>query len=307
MSAFAPSVTTIIATRGRPELLRRAVRSIIGQDYAGALEIVIVYDQCDIDELADIAPGSGSVSLRTITNARTPGLAGGRNTGIAAASGDLIAFCDDDDEWKPEKLRAQVELWAEHPDAVGVSAGIEIVTGSDTTVRIPAAVTTRGDFLLSRVGEIHPSSLLFRRADLLDLPRGVDEQIPHSYGEDYDLLLQLTERGDIVSVAHPLVVIHWDRTSYFAGRWKPMAQGLGFLLEKHADLLLDRGNAARMCGQVAFAYAAAGESADARAWLKRARRHRVTEPRVALTWIALSGLVSPQRIVATLNQRGRGI
>jgi len=92
MSAFAPSVTTIIATRGRPELLRRAVRSIIGQDYAGALEIVIVYDQCDIDELADIAPGSGSVSLRTIANARTPGLAGGRNTGIAAASGDLIAF-----------------------------------------------------------------------------------------------------------------------------------------------------------------------------------------------------------------------
>lgn len=302
-----PAVTAVIATRGRGELLRRAVRSIVAQEYGGEIEIVIVYDQCDIDTLDDINPTLGPIALRTMANGRTPGLAGGRNTGINAASGELIAFCDDDDEWLPSKLREQVALWAQVPDAVGVSAGIEIVTKSETIVRIPPAVSTRVDFLASRIGEIHPSSFLFRSSDLLALPDGVDEDIPHSYGEDYDLLLQLSERGDIVSVTRPLVIVHWDRTSYFAGRWEPMAQGLGFLLEKHKDLLLDNNNAARMCGQVAFAYAAAGAREPARQWARRARKHRAIEPRVVLTWIALSGLVSPERLVTALNRRGRGI
>ncbi|MFS0853049.1 glycosyltransferase family 2 protein [Microbacterium sp. 179-I 3D4 NHS] len=307
MSAVEPSVTAVIATRGRGELLRRAVRSIAAQEYSGPIEIVIVYDQCDIDLLEDLLPLPGDVVLRTMANTRTPGLAGGRNTGIGAAAGELLAFCDDDDEWTPTKLREQVALWARFPGAVGVSAGIEIVTPSESIVRIPPEVTTRSDFLASRVGEIHPSSFLFRRADLLELPSGVDEKIPHSYGEDYDLLLRLSEQGHIVSVERPLVIVHWDRTSYFAGRWEPMARGLGFLLEKHQDLLLDDANAARMCGQVAFAYAAAGAKDSARQWARRARRRRATEPRVALTWLALSGLVSPERIVAALNRRGRGI
>lgn len=307
MNTLEASVTAVIATRGRGELLRRAVRSIAAQEYSGDIEIVVVYDQCEIDPLEDIQHAMHGITLRPIANSRTPGLAGGRNTGIAAATGDLVAFCDDDDEWLPTKLREQVALWKQEPEAVGVSAGIEIVTQRETIVRIPPAVTTRRDFLGSRVGEIHPSSFLFRRADLVDLPNGVDEDIPHSYGEDYDLLLRLTERGAIVSVSRPLVIVHWDRTSYFAGRWEPMAEGLGFLLEKHKDLLLDDVNAARMCGQVAFAYAAAGAKDSARHWARRARRHRATEPRVALTWIALSGIVSPERIVTALNRRGRGV
>ncbi|MFS0892615.1 glycosyltransferase family 2 protein [Microbacterium sp. 179-I 3D3 NHS] len=303
-----PSVSVVIATRGRGELLRRAVRSIVAQQYGGALEIVVVYDQTEIDELDDLrSEGIGAVRLTTIANTRTPGLAGGRNTGIAAAQGEWIAFCDDDDEWTVGKLRAQAEAWAQHPDAVGMSSGVEIVTLSGSVTRIPPTVTTRDDFLASRVSDIHPSSFLFRRSDLQDLPGGVDEEIPSSYAEDYDVLLRMTERGPIVSVPEPLVIVHWDRDSYFAGRWIPMAEGLGFLLGKHSDLLLHDGNAARMCGQVAFAYAAGGDKAQARTWARRARGHRLTEPRALLTWIVLTGLLTPKTIIAILNKRGKGI
>lgn len=303
-----PSVSVVIATRGRGELLRRAVRSIVAQDYSGAVEIVVVYDQSEIDALDDIrAQGLGSVRLSTIANQRTPGLAGGRNTGIAAASGEWLAFCDDDDEWTDVKLRSQARAWAQHPDAVGMSSGVEIVTQTGSVTRIPPMVTTRSEFLESRVSDIHPSSFLFRRSDLQDLPGGVDEEIPSSYGEDYDMLLRMTERGPIVSVPEPLVIVHWDRDSYFAGRWIPMAEGLGFLLGKHTDLLLNDGNAARMCGQVAFAYAAGGEKVQARTWARRARSHRLTEPRALLTWIVLTGLLTPKTIVAILNKRGKGI
>ncbi len=103
-----PSVTVIIATRDRPQLLARAVGSVLAQDYAGPLECVVVFDQSDEEPVDVIVPEGRSV--RTIRNMRTPGLAGARNSGILVSSSELIATCDDDDTWAPEKLRLQIAL-----------------------------------------------------------------------------------------------------------------------------------------------------------------------------------------------------
>lgn len=306
--APSPSVTAIVATHGRGELLRRALRSIATQDYDGPLDIVVVFDQSEIDPLEDLRGElPEQVTLHTCNNVNTPGLAGARNTGIARATGELVAFCDDDDEWAPQKLAAQTTLWLERPEATIIACGIRIVTAEETIERRPPLLTTRDDLLRSRVGELHPSSFLFRREHLLTLPGGVDEKIPFGYGEDYDFLLRVTEDGPIASVARELVIVHWDRDSYFAGRWERMAEGLSFLVTKHPDLLDDPRNGARMCGQVAFAYAAAGEPAAARTWTRRTLTRRPTEPRAWLALAVLSRLLSPQFTIATLNRYGRGI
>ena len=304
----APSVTAVVATHGRAELLRRALRSIADQQYAGALEIMVVFDQSPIDPLEDLlADLPPAVTLRTCSNDRTPGLAGARNTGIARASESLIAFCDDDDEWTPHKLAAQTALWRERPEAAVIACGISIVTLEGTIDRRPPTLTTRDDLLRSRVGELHPSSFLFRREDLLALPGGVDEEIPFGYGEDYDFLLRVTERGPIASVPHELVIVHWDRDSYFAGRWERMAEGLSYLVTKHPELLVDSRNAGRMCGQVAFAYAAAGEQRSARTWTRRTLTRRPLEPRAWLAMLTMTRLISPQTTITALNKRGRGV
>ena len=303
-----PSVTAVIATRGRGELLRRAIRSIAAQRYEGPLEILVVFDQSAIDPLEDIrAELPEGVTLSLHANTRAAGLAGARNSGIAASAGSLIAFCDDDDEWAPHKLTAQVAHWEERPEAAVIASGISIVTLEGTVDRRPPMLTTREDLLRSRVGELHPSSFLFRRTDLLALPGGVDESIPFGYGEDYDFLLRITELGPIASVPHELVIVHWDRDSYFAGRWERMAEGLSYLVTKHPDLLHDGRNAGRMCGQVAFAYAAAGERSEARDWTRRTLRRRPLEPRAWLAMLTMTRLISPQQTIAALNRRGRGI
>jgi hypothetical protein len=50
----------IVATRGRPQLLRRAVVSILGQAYPGALECVLVFDQTEpADVQVDVPSGCG--------------------------------------------------------------------------------------------------------------------------------------------------------------------------------------------------------------------------------------------------------
>ena len=99
-------VSVVIATRNRPELVRKAIASVIAQDYAGEIEVVLVFDQSEPDlTMASDAPGR---TVRVITNTRTPGLAGARNSGIQAAEGPWVAFCDDDDHWRPEKITRQL-------------------------------------------------------------------------------------------------------------------------------------------------------------------------------------------------------
>ena len=84
-TAAQPSISVVIATRDRPELLRRAVRAVVDQTYDGPIECVVVFDQVPLDD----QPRHGDAGAHrpcAITNTRTPGLAGARNAGIDAAA-----------------------------------------------------------------------------------------------------------------------------------------------------------------------------------------------------------------------------
>ena len=299
-------VSVVIATRGRPELLRRALRSIFGQEGVGALEVLVVFDQVEIDPLDDVVvPDAGS--LRTLANARTAGLAGGRNTGILAASHELIAFCDDDDEWMPGKLAAQLPVLAESPRPSLVATGIRIVSAGGTHDRLPPATVQFTDLLESRITEIHPSSFLLRRSDLLDGIGLVDEELPASYGEDYDLLLRAARLGPVRSVVEPLIVVHWNRASFFSEKWEGIAAGLGYVLEKFPEFATSPKGSARIEGQIAFAYAALGDRPSARTWARRTLRHDRRQLRAYAALAVASRLISPTALVRMVNNRGRGL
>ena len=118
-----PSVGVVIPTRDRPELLRRALDGVRAQDYPGEVRVVVVFDQAEPDYLLATTDGA---PVLVLANWRTPGLAGARNTGILALDTDLVAFCDDDDEWAPDKLRRQVAALLAEPDAEFATCAIEV-------------------------------------------------------------------------------------------------------------------------------------------------------------------------------------
>ena len=220
---MAAQVSAIIATIGsRPELLRTAVRSIFDQDYAGELEVIVVFDHVDIDDLSDLDIPDNR-SLLTINNSGPQGLAGGRNSGIRAASAPYLGFCDDDDYWYPQKISAQLALWQDNPQASAISSGITVRSGGQDINRLAPQTADFDDFLVSRITEIHPSSMLYRREDLLEQGRigPVDEQLPAAYGEDYDLLLRATRFGPVLSVQEPLILVLWDRPSFLPASGSP--------------------------------------------------------------------------------------
>jgi glycosyltransferase involved in cell wall biosynthesis len=301
-----PAVSVVIPTRERPHLLGQAVRSVLDQRYPGHVECIVVFDQT-APRLppVDLAPGR---TLRAATNDRSPGLAGARNTGALLAEGELVAFCDDDDEWLPDKLRLQVEALKERSTRAVATCGLVVRYGRRAFRRLPPTpeISLR-QLLRSRVMEVHPSTLLVRRADLMRSIGLVDEAIPGSYAEDYEWLLRAARHAPLVAVPRSLVTVRWHRSSWFEERWDTITAALTYLLEKHPDLSRDARGYARICGQIAFAHAASGHRPEVRTWLARALAANWRERRIYLAVAVWLGLVRAETVQRMAHSRGRGI
>ena len=305
-----PLVSVVIPTRDRLDLLCRAMNSVLDQDLADDLEILVVFDGDDPGaqlpgaQLPGARPGR---AVRVLTNERTPGLAGSRNTGILAAEGDLVAFCDDDDVWLPGKLQAQIE-------ELGRTRG-EFVTTAMTvdyrgrrSVRLAGLTSVDHAMLLrSRMAMLHSSSFLIDRAALVDGIGLVEERLPHSMAEDWDLLLRASRRGPIAHVDRPLVEVTWGGSSYFVEQWQVRNDAQLWLLRHHPDMAVDRRAAALSYGKLAFGCAALGHGRESVRWSMRALGRRPLEPRAYLALAVAGRLMRWQWTVRMLNSRGHGI
>jgi glycosyltransferase involved in cell wall biosynthesis len=248
-----PLVSVILPTRGRPRLVREAIAGIVGQDYPGTIECIVVHDREPPDpSLACLATDGRSVTA--VSNTRSAGLAGARNTGVRRARGEFIAGCDDDDVWHPAKLRAQVGRLLDQPDLLVLGSGIRLMLPSGRIIEWPARAERISYQLLlrNRVKELHSSTLVARR-DAFAKAGLYDEALPHGYAEDYDWVLRAARVGRIGAVLTPLADIRKDAGSWYPGNAAVTAAGLEYLLAKHADLARSRRGQARMLGQLGFA------------------------------------------------------
>jgi glycosyltransferase involved in cell wall biosynthesis len=300
-----PKVSVVIATRERPVLLRRAVQRVMEQRYAGDIECVIVFDQSE-PHTPEVEVPAGR-TLHVITNTCSPGLAGGRNSGVAAATGEYVAFCDDDDEWMPDKLERQVAAMAAAPDAGVATTGIWVVYEDKEIARVAAGNRiTLADLLRSRVMEAHPSTVIFRR-DLWEAIGPVDEHIPGSYAEDYEWLLRAARHAPVLALQEPLVVVHWHQSSFFADRWRTIISALTYLVDKHRELEQEPSGLARIYGQIAFAHAALGERGAARRWARRTLSLDRRERRAYLALAVSLRLINARTVVRLAHVAGKGI
>jgi glycosyltransferase involved in cell wall biosynthesis len=247
-------------------------------------------------------------TLIGIENTRTPGLAGTRNSGITSAKGELIAFCDDDDEWLPEKLSAQVELLQASPEHSVVTSGIIVVIDGKSHEKVLAERQITHQMLLrSRIREAHSSTLLIRRSALEGTVGMIDEELPGSYAEDYEFLLRASAEAPILVARSALVRVDVHAKSYFAEQWQTIAAATRYLLDRHPDLRTEKPGLARLYGRLAIAEAAMGNRRAALGLCGRSIRLQWRQHR-AYTGAAIAlHLLTANRAVRLAKLAGKGI
>lgn len=189
-------VSVVIPAYNAGSTISAALSSVTAQ--TAVPDEIVVVDDGSTDGTSEIVRASGW-PVRLLQQDRG-GPSAARNAGIAAASGELIAFLDADDEWHPEKLERQLGLLA----AVGSVAVATDWTRSPHTTPAPpevhtSTITSAALLLLNR---FQTSTVLARR-DALEAVGGFDATLDGV--EDWDLWLRLSEVGAVTKLDWPFV------------------------------------------------------------------------------------------------------
>lgn len=228
-----PKVSVIILTYNRAHFIPSAIKSVLNQTFQD-FEIIVV-DDASKDNTWEVVSGFHDHRIRYIRHETNQGEAAGRNTGVMSASGQFVAFLDDDDEWMPEKLQMQIDVLEDSPPEVGcVYTGCLGIgkTGGILDITVPKK---RGDLFqeLLMGSFITTSSLLLRRI-CFEKVGLFDEGI--SYGNDFDMWLRISKHFQFECIRAPLVKYH-SHDNNISSNLELVIGGWEALLKKHAKLL----------------------------------------------------------------------
>ncbi len=208
-------VSIVIPTFNRAYILGHALESVLAQEECD-FEVLVV-DDGSTDGTRELVDSFASARIRYIRHPLNRGCSAAYNTGIAAASGDLVAFLDSDDVWRPGYLKRQVDFLAAHPEVGLVFSNTEIPDGALTSylrafpkmLSEPSGseyVFSSRQIYLCLLEEvpIKPSAAVVRRS-ALERSGGFEEAWPS--GTDWDLFLRLSQVVDSFGyIDAPLVV-----------------------------------------------------------------------------------------------------
>ncbi len=235
-------VSVIIPTHDRAPVITRAIDSVLAQE-GTELEVIVV-DDGSTDATREVIASRYAGDERVVYLFREQtGVAGARNAGLAGARGELIAFLDSDDVWRPGKLSLQLACLARVPEAgmiwsemSTVDADGEVVPGSSLRsifnfragfeelfahrVALTEVAGTHDDVTGTLYwGDIYdgmvvgnlvlPSAAILTR-ERLEAVGLYDETLPVS-GEDFDFFLRTCRVGPVAFVDVPTVLKQADR------------------------------------------------------------------------------------------------
>ena len=188
-----------------------AVESVLNQSFSN-IEIVLV-DDCGMDGSVDLVKEKfNDDRIKYYHNDMNRGIAYSRNRGMDVASGEYIAFMDDDDLAPLDRLKIEVEFLENNPsiDAVGgrycvIDEAGEIIRYSDDTFQNPKYIKASLMFF----DPIGNGSMLFRRSIVKD--NGI-RFIEDCQGmEDYRFWIDFSHFGNISNLKE--VMLYWRDVS----------------------------------------------------------------------------------------------
>ncbi len=201
-------ISVVIPTKQRREMVKRAVASVLSQTLSP--DQVIVVDDASTDQTMEMLRGLKDDRL-LLVESESVGAAQARNIGIQKATGDLIAFCDSDDLWQPDKLEKQVPLFSADPMPVMVFSDAFMAHNDGSHSEADTVFSNQAPF----TGEIFnpllldnfiPTSTVIICREAIKNTSGFEDQ--YCPAEDYGLWLQLAKQGRCTFHPEPLSVYY---------------------------------------------------------------------------------------------------
>ena len=204
-----PRASVVVCTYNGAATIDACVQALLALDYPDC-ELIVV-DDGSTDGAGELAAARGVRVIRT----ENQGLSAARNTGTAAAAGEIVAFCDDDCVPDPHWLR---HLAASLLDSGDVGVGGPNVPPPDTVVADGVGHAPGGPMHVllsdSEAEHIPGCNMAFRRA-ALEQVGGFDARFRVA-GDDVDLCWRLQDAGGTLGFSPGALVWHRARRSMSA-------------------------------------------------------------------------------------------
>lgn len=236
-------ISVVIITHNREcNILKRAIDSVLSQTYKD-IEVIVVNDgnksfgdYHNIVTMMKNYVSQCALQIRYIEHDAPKGACVARNTGLKIATGEYIAFLDDDDEWENNKLEKQLAVFENRRDnrVTFVYCGALFVYENDnehTEVFHPKYLS--GEIFDSLLGEnfVLGASFPLIRTEYIRKVGGFDADFPSC--QDWDMWLQLSLLGTVEYVEEPLVRYHIHQGDQITKNFRKRVDGLLCLLDKY--------------------------------------------------------------------------
>lgn len=221
-----PLVSVVIPTCNRPNLLRRAIRSVLRQSYE-KIEVLVIDDGNDgvghklSEEFHD-------VRLRAYRNRRGKGACASRNTGLDLARGEFYTGLDDDDYFHEERISEFVSVY--RPEFSFIASNARVLRNGVSELRFRGGRSIRLSDLLWG-GNCVGNQIFTETARVRSLG-GFDESL--TAGQDTDLWIRMVERwGPALRIASCLYTIDCDHGEPRITTTIGMSKNMQSYLERH--------------------------------------------------------------------------
>lgn len=200
------TVSVVIPTYNRADVLPRAIDSVLNQTYEDFN--VVVIDDGSTDNTEDVVKSYVDDRIQYIQFKNNKGANAARTKGIKSATGEYIAFIDSDDEWLSLKIEKQIEA-IQSTNADAAYTGIRQVdqNGNYITSTFPTISGNITDELL-RGNFIGSYSTVIVSQELIDKVGYPDPELP--CWQDWEWYLRLSDNALFAAVNEPLVIRHND-------------------------------------------------------------------------------------------------
>lgn len=205
-------VTAVITTYKRePEILRRAVESVVNQSWR-PLELYVINDCPENTVLSDkirtmlldVQQNHEDLTIQYVPLEHNSGACVARNKGLELAKGKFISFLDDDDTWESEKISEQIKGFLNEKVGMVYSPfyNIDFKGKKELIVRGDKSGTLLNDLLYRNV--IGGTSMSMMKTSAMRSIGGFDPEMLSS--QDYDTWLRMAEKYEIQFISQPLTV-----------------------------------------------------------------------------------------------------